>query len=126
MRYVSTRGEAPALDFVEVMLAGLARDGGLYVPEAWPSLDAASAAAAALACAGSEADRAGLLVDLDCGRPPRPALIATAAARELEEILESLLLDAVLRREQPEVRDGTAPSAFPASATIRKSANREG
>jgi threonine synthase len=40
MRYVSTRGEAPALDFVEVMLAGLARDGGLYVPETWPSLDA--------------------------------------------------------------------------------------
>jgi threonine synthase len=39
MRYVSTRGEAPALDFVEVMLAGLARDGGLYVPEAWPNLD---------------------------------------------------------------------------------------
>ncbi len=40
MRYVSTRGEAPALDFVEVMLAGLARDGGLYVPETWPSLAA--------------------------------------------------------------------------------------
>jgi threonine synthase len=40
MRYVSTRGDAPALDFVEVMLAGLARDGGLYVPEAWPKLDA--------------------------------------------------------------------------------------
>ena len=40
MRYVSTRGEAPALDFVEVMLAGLARDGGLYVPESWPALDA--------------------------------------------------------------------------------------
>jgi threonine synthase len=39
MRYVSTRGEASSLDFVEVMLAGLARDGGLYVPEAWPSLD---------------------------------------------------------------------------------------
>jgi len=38
MRYVSTRGEAPPLDFVEVMLAGLARDGGLYVPEAWPRL----------------------------------------------------------------------------------------
>jgi threonine synthase len=44
MRYVSTRGEAPALDFVEVMLAGLARDGGLYVPEAWPQLDAATIA----------------------------------------------------------------------------------
>ena len=38
MRYVSTRGEAAPLDFVEVMLAGLARDGGLYVPEAWPAL----------------------------------------------------------------------------------------
>src|SRR6186713_120348 len=38
MRYVSTRGEAAPLDFVEVMLAGLARDGGLYVPESWPAL----------------------------------------------------------------------------------------
>jgi threonine synthase len=36
VRYVSTRGEAPTLDFVGVMLAGLARDGGLYVPESWP------------------------------------------------------------------------------------------
>jgi threonine synthase len=42
MRYVSTRGEAPLLDFVDVMLAGLARDGGLYVPERWPSLDRAA------------------------------------------------------------------------------------
>jgi threonine synthase len=39
MLYVSTRGEAAPLDFVEVMLAGLARDGGLYVPESWPALD---------------------------------------------------------------------------------------
>ncbi|MGE0563739.1 MAG: threonine synthase [Pseudolabrys sp.] len=38
MRYLSTRGEAAPLEFVEVMLAGLARDGGLYVPEAWPQL----------------------------------------------------------------------------------------
>ena len=38
MRYVSTRGEAPPLGFVEVTLAGLARDGGLYVPEMWPQL----------------------------------------------------------------------------------------
>jgi threonine synthase len=42
VRYISTRGEAPALNFVEVTLAGLARDGGLYVPEAWPELDAAT------------------------------------------------------------------------------------
>ena len=40
MRYVSTRGEAPPLGFVDVTLAGLARDGGLYVPETWPRLDA--------------------------------------------------------------------------------------
>ena len=38
MRYVSTRGAAPALSFEQVTLAGLAADGGLYVPEAWPSL----------------------------------------------------------------------------------------
>jgi threonine synthase len=40
LRYISTRGEAPPLDFVESMLAALARDGGLYVPDAWPRLDA--------------------------------------------------------------------------------------
>jgi threonine synthase len=44
VRYVSTRGDAPPLNFVEVTLAGLARDGGLYVPEAWPRLDAAAIA----------------------------------------------------------------------------------
>lgn len=38
MRYVSTRGDAPALDFEGVLLAGLAEDGGLYVPETWPQL----------------------------------------------------------------------------------------
>src|SRR3954464_8483845 len=37
-RYVSTRGEAPALGFCDVMLTGLARDGGLHVPEIWPQL----------------------------------------------------------------------------------------
>ncbi len=36
MKYVSTRGSAPALDFAGVTLAGLASDGGLYVPEEWP------------------------------------------------------------------------------------------
>ena len=39
MRYVSTRGAAPALSFTDVLLAGLARDGGLYVPESWPQFD---------------------------------------------------------------------------------------
>jgi threonine synthase len=39
VRHISTRGEAPSLGFADAMLAGLARDGGLYVPEAWPRLD---------------------------------------------------------------------------------------
>jgi len=38
MRYVSTRGQAPVLTFEEAMLTGLARDGGLYVPESIPTL----------------------------------------------------------------------------------------
>ena len=37
MRYISTRGEAPVLGFGEAMLTGLARDGGLYVPESIPT-----------------------------------------------------------------------------------------
>ena len=36
MRYISTRGHAPARDFADVLLAGLAEDGGLFVPESWP------------------------------------------------------------------------------------------
>jgi threonine synthase len=39
MRYVSTRGEAPVLGFDDVLLAGLAVDGGLYVPETWPTFE---------------------------------------------------------------------------------------
>lgn len=48
------------------------------------------AAAAALACAGSEPDRPGLLIDVD-GRPSRPTLLASAGARELEERLAAHL-----------------------------------
>jgi threonine synthase len=38
LQYVSTRGEAPELLFDDALMAGLARDGGLYVPKAWPRL----------------------------------------------------------------------------------------
>ncbi len=38
MRYISTRGQAPALSFTDAMMTGLARDGGLYVPETVPQL----------------------------------------------------------------------------------------
>ncbi|WP_340316969.1 threonine synthase [Rhizorhabdus argentea] len=45
MQYVSTRGDAPRLGFEDVTLAGLASDGGLYVPEHWPSFSTAEIAA---------------------------------------------------------------------------------
>ncbi len=44
LRYVSTRGTAPHLGFEDVMLTGLARDGGLYLPETWPQLKPAEIA----------------------------------------------------------------------------------
>ena len=44
MRYVSTRGSAPELGFEDVLLTGLARDGGLYLPEHWPLFDQADIA----------------------------------------------------------------------------------
>jgi len=37
MRYISTRGEAPEVGFLDAVLAGLAPDGGLYAPERWPA-----------------------------------------------------------------------------------------
>ena len=44
MRYLSTRGAQPSLAFDEVLLTGLARDGGLFLPESWPQLDLAALA----------------------------------------------------------------------------------
>ncbi len=38
MRYISTRGQAPAASFEEVVLTGLAPDGGLYIPESLPTI----------------------------------------------------------------------------------------
>ena len=38
LRYISTRGKAPPLGFSDMLLRGLAPDGGLYVPESWPQL----------------------------------------------------------------------------------------
>ncbi|MGB1153631.1 MAG: threonine synthase, partial [Paracoccaceae bacterium] len=47
MKYISTRGAAPILTFDEAMLTGLARDGGLYVPETIPQMTADDIAALA-------------------------------------------------------------------------------
>jgi hypothetical protein len=76
--------------------------GALEAPEALPivlvtrvgAAAGSRAAAAALACAGSDPDRAGLMIDLAGGRPPRPSLIATAAARQVEERLAAHLPEA--------------------------------
>ena len=45
MHYISTRGETPASPFDDVLLSGLAPDGGLFVPENWPQLSDAEIAA---------------------------------------------------------------------------------
>lgn len=76
--------------------------GALEAPEAFPivlvtrvgAAAGSRAAAAALACAGSDPDRAGLMIDLAAGRPLRPSLIATAAARQVEERLAAHLPEA--------------------------------
>ena len=44
MQFVSTRGQAPTLGFSDAVLAGLASDGGLYVPQSWPQISAAEIA----------------------------------------------------------------------------------
>jgi threonine synthase len=45
MDFISTRGQAPKANFADVLLAGLAPDGGLYLPETWPQLSEAEIAA---------------------------------------------------------------------------------
>ncbi len=45
MQFISTRGQSPRASFSDVLLAGLAPDGGLYLPESWPQLSAAQIAA---------------------------------------------------------------------------------
>jgi threonine synthase len=44
MRYLSTRGEAPECSFADTILSGLAPDGGLYMPVAWPKIETGAAA----------------------------------------------------------------------------------
>ncbi|MEO8695160.1 MAG: threonine synthase, partial [Acidimicrobiales bacterium] len=46
LEYQSTRGLAPSLTFADVLLEGLASDGGLYVPRRWPALDVPATTAA--------------------------------------------------------------------------------
>ncbi|MCL4186156.1 MAG: threonine synthase [Rhodobacteraceae bacterium] len=103
MRYVSTRGQAPVLGFEEAMLAGLARDGGLYVPERVPVLARETIAALAglpyeevalrvlSPFLGGEFDRAALAGDLAAahagfGHPARAPLVQIGPGHFLLEL----------------------------------------
>ena len=76
MHYVSTRGEASELDFNGALLAGLARDGGLYVPKAWPHI--APEAIAAFAGKPFAEVAASILEPFAGGAIPRGELLAIA------------------------------------------------
>jgi len=79
--HVSTRGEAPAISFTDALLAGLARDGGLYVPECWPALSR-DAIAAFAGSRYAEVAKAvmGALVDGEIAAPDLARMIAAAYA----------------------------------------------
>ena len=78
------------------------------------------AAAAVLACAASESDRAALLIDLDDGRRPRATLVATAGARALEERLVAHLPGAAVasRGQICHLRLSPGPEGVDAIAAI--------
>lgn len=109
LRYISTRGEAPALNFADVLLAGLASDGGLYVPEAWPPLPQiaktqATAPPAATQTASPSAASSGV-----ADKPPSyPALAAEVmwpfvAGAWQKDSFASLIADAYSSFNHPEV-----------------------
>lgn len=77
LKYVSTRGEAPVLAFDDVLLAGLAEDGGLYVPAEWPQFPADDLSA-----------MAGLsYAEIAC-RVIRPFVDGTIADADLDRMIE--------------------------------------
>jgi threonine synthase len=79
MDYISTRGRAPALDFMGATLAGLASDGGLYVPRVWPEFSKAEIAAMAGLPYAQLAQRIMQPFVGDCLSPERLLELTTAA-----------------------------------------------
>jgi threonine synthase len=73
MNYISTRGRAPKVGFVDALLAGLAPDGGLYVPEIWPGVPPERIAAFA---ALPYADVAAEILGLFAGEEVAPETLA--------------------------------------------------
>lgn len=81
MKYISTRGSAPVLGFSDVVLAGLATDGGLYVPESWPRLSAqATNSASTITYADLAADVMAPYVTPDFDAPTLQSLTREAYA----------------------------------------------
>ena len=78
MEYQSTRGTAPVLDFRGVTLAGLASDGGLYVPRRWPRFDTAAIEA-----------MAGLSYAETAFRVMQPFVAGSLADSELKALIEA-------------------------------------
>jgi threonine synthase len=77
--HVSTRGEAPAIGFTDALLTGLARDGGLYVPQRWPALEPAAIAGLSGKRYADAAERViGALVDGEIARPELRRMIDAA------------------------------------------------
>ena len=79
MNYLSTRGDRNPRGFSDILLEGLAPDGGLYLPEAYPQVDAATLArwrhniTMAAVAVYEEGDGAG-------GRPPASKMMGLACA----------------------------------------------
>ncbi|SED06270.1 threonine synthase [Rhizobiales bacterium GAS191] len=79
--HISTRGEAPAISFTDAMLAGLARDGGLYLPQSWPKLSHGEIAAlAGLSYAQTAESVVGALAGDSLARPALRETITAAYA----------------------------------------------
>ncbi|MEQ8665743.1 MAG: threonine synthase [Rhodospirillales bacterium] len=82
MKYVSTRGDAPELSFDDVLLAGLATDGGLYVPDAWPTMPDGISGGWLKPFAGMKYEEAAFKV-------MRPFVVGAIADEDLLDIIET-------------------------------------
>jgi len=91
MRYVSTRGAAPDLGFGDVLLTGLANDGGLYLPESWPQ---SVATARTDSYVNAATDVMWPFVEGSIDRDDFEAIVAeTYATFETENVVELVELD---------------------------------
>jgi threonine synthase len=86
MKFISTRGQASAISFEDVLLAGPAPDGGLYVPETWPTLDWQGLAAAP---GHDYATLAAMVLGKFCGMP------------EWHQMIDSVTRDVYSRFDDP-------------------------